>query len=233
MQAMANACEKSGRPAGERQHWMDRASTLKVAIQKGFTQPDGTLAYYKDRHGKIMLNREILGTAFAAIFGIVEGDAAKAAFADYPMTEKGTPLFSPFIPGNSGPHNMASWPFCETFFLWGKSIAEGKDYTDYNAALLARSIGTTIKSKKGREGKAEAGGFGSFHEYITLPDGLITGSGRQLWSAAAFLNVCIRAGLLPKKRVGQANPTKNKRECSSQTKLNVRGNFLAVSLVNS
>jgi hypothetical protein len=233
MQAMAKACEKSGRPAAEKQHWMDRASTLKVAIQKEFTQSDRTLAYYKDRHGKIMLNREILGTAFAAIFGIVEGDAAKAAFADYPMTDKGIPLFSPFIPGNSGPHNMASWPFCDTFFLWGKSIAEGKDYNDYNAALLARSIGTTIKSKKGREGKAEADGFGSFHEYITLPDGLITGSGRQLWSAAAFLNVCIRAGLLPEKRVGQANPTKNERESSNPTKLNVRSNLLAVSLVNS
>ena len=233
MQAMAKACEKSNRPAAEKQHWMDRASALKVAIQKEFTQPDGTLAYYKDRHGKSMLSREILGTAFAAIFGIVEGDAAKAAFADYPITDKGIPLFSPFIPGNSGPHNMASWPFCDTFFLWGKSIAEGKDYTDYNAALLARSIGTTIKSKKGREDKAEADGFGSFHEYITLPDGLITGSGRQLWSAAAFLNVCIRAGLLPEKRVGQANPTKNERESSNRTKLNVRSNFLTVSLVNS
>ncbi len=233
MQAMAKACEKSGRSAAEKQHWMDRASALKVAIQKEFTQPDGTLAYYKDRHGKIMLNREILGTAFAVIFGIVEGDAAKAAVADYSMTDKGTPLFSPFIPGNSGPHNMASWPFCDTFFLWGKSIAEGKDYTDYNAALLARSIGTAIKSKKGREDKAEADGFGSFHEYITLPDGLITGSGRQLWSAAAFLNVCIRAGLLPEKRVGQANPTKNKRESSNQTKLNVMSNSLTVCLLNS
>ena len=28
MLAMANACEKSGRPAAEKQHWMDRASTL-------------------------------------------------------------------------------------------------------------------------------------------------------------------------------------------------------------
>ncbi len=233
MQAMAKACEKSGRPAAEKQHWMDRASTLKVAIQKEFTQPDRTLAYYKDRHGKIMLNREILGTAFAAIFGVVEGDAAKAAFADYPMTDKGIPLFSPFIPGNSGPHNMASWPFCDTFFLLGKSIAEGKDYTGYNAALLARSIGTTIKSKKGREDKAEVDGFGSFHEYITLPDGLITGSGRQLWSAAAFLSVCIRAGLLPEKRVGQANTTKNKRESSNQRELNVRSNSLTGSLLNS
>ena len=233
MQAMAKACEKSNRPAAEKQHWMDRASALKVAIQKEFTQPDGTLAYYKDRHGKSMLNREILGTAFAAIFGIVEGDAAKAALADYPMTEKGIPLFSPFIPGNSGPHNMASWPFCDTFFLRGKSIAEGKDYTDYNAALLARSIGTTIKSKKGREDRAEVDGFGSFHEYITLPDGLITGSGRQLWSAASFLNVCIRAGLLPEKRVGQANPTKNERESSDRTRLNVRSNSFTASLVNS
>ena len=56
------------------------AADLKAAILKEFTMPDGTLAYYKDRHGKIMSNREILGTAFAAIFGIVEGEAAKKAY---------------------------------------------------------------------------------------------------------------------------------------------------------
>jgi len=68
--AMANACEKDGRPASEKQHWLARAADLKAAILKTFTMPDGTLAYYKDRHGKIMPNREILGTAFAAIFGM-------------------------------------------------------------------------------------------------------------------------------------------------------------------
>ena len=195
--AMANACEKGGRPATEKQQWLDRAAALKAAIVKVFTKSDGTLAYYKDRHGKIMPNREILGTAFAAIFGIVEGDAAKAAFADYPMTDKGIPLFSPFIPGNSGPHNMASWPFCDTFFLWGKAVADGGDHTDQNAALLGRSLGTAFKPKKNpREGEEWGAGFGSFHEKIPLPDGLIDGSGHQLWSAAAFLNVCIRAGLV-------------------------------------
>ena len=194
--AMANACEKCGRPANQKQQWLDRAAALKVAIKKEFTKPDGTLAYYKDRHGKIMPNREILGTAFAVIFGIVDGAAAKAAYADYPMTDKGLPLFSPFIPGNSGPHNMASWPFCDTFFLWGKSVADGGDYTDYNAALLGRSLGTAFRPKKAKEGETWGAGFGSFHEKITLPDGLIDGSGHQLWSAAAFLNVCIRAGLV-------------------------------------
>ncbi|MFM2126050.1 MAG: hypothetical protein RL328_2501, partial [Acidobacteriota bacterium] len=194
--AMANACGKAGRLAIEQQQWLNRAAALKTAVAKAFTKPGGTLAYYKDRHGKIMPNREILGTAFAAIFGIVEGQAARAAFADYPMTDKGIPLFSPFIPGNSGPHNMASWPFCDTFFLWGKGIADGRDHTDQNAALLGRSLGTRLKPRKAKEGEAWGAGFGSFHEKITLPDGLIDGSGHQLWSAAAFLNVCLRAGLV-------------------------------------
>ena len=194
--AMANACEKCGRPAKEKQQWLDRAAALKAAILKEFTKPDGTLAYYKDRHGEIMPNRDILGTAFAAIFGIVEGDAAKKAYEGYPDTDKGLPLFSPFIPGNSGPHNMASWPFCDTFFLWGKSLVDGGDYTDQNAALLGRSLGTAIRPKKAKEGEEWDAGFGSFHEKIPLPDGLIDGSGHQLWSAAAFVNVCVRAGLV-------------------------------------
>ena len=196
--AMANACEHAGRPATEKMQWLSRAAALKAAIARTFTKPDGTLAYYKDRHGKIMPNRDILGTAFAAIFGIVEGDAARAAFADYPITDKGIPLFSPFIPGNSGPHNMASWPFCDTFFLWGKSVADGGDYIDLNAALLGRSLGTGFvpKNPKARDEAEWGQGLGSFHEKIMLPSGLIDGSGHQLWSAAAFINVCIRAGLV-------------------------------------
>lgn len=196
--AMANACERSGRPAAEKKGWLDRAAALKTAIVETFTQPDGTLAYYKDRHGSLMPNREVLGTAFAVIFGIVEGDAARAAYRGYPTTDKGIPLFSPFIPGNSGPHNMASWPFCDTFFLWGRSVADGGDYTGLNAALLGRSLGTGFVPKKSdaREGGEWGRGLGSFHEKILLPSGLIDGSGHQLWSAAAFINVCFRGGLV-------------------------------------
>ena len=114
------------------------------------------------------------------------------------MSDKGIPLFSPFIPGNSGPHNMASWPFCDTFFLWGKAMADGGDYTAQNAALLGRSLGTAFAPKKNKgDNESDWGaGLGSFHEKIPLPAGLIDGSGHQLWSAAAFLNVCIRAGLV-------------------------------------
>ena len=77
-----------------------------------------------------------------------------------------------------------------------KSLADGQDHTDYNAALLARSLGTSIKPKKAKEGEQWDAGFGSFHEKIELPSGLIDGSGHQMWSAAAYLNVCIRCELI-------------------------------------
>jgi hypothetical protein len=143
---MAHAAKESGRPEVEQMQWLSRAQILKIAIKKTFTKSDGTLAYYKDRHGEIMPNRPILGTAFAVIFGIVEGDAAKKAYDGYPTTDRGIPLFFPYI-DNKGAHNQASWPFCSTFFLWGKAIADGKDHTAYNAALLSRSLGTAFAAK--------------------------------------------------------------------------------------
>jgi hypothetical protein len=74
---------------------------------------------------------------------------------------------------------MASWPFCDTFFLSGKSVADGGDYTAQNAALLGRSLGTAFVPTKPRaKGEEDWGaGLGSFHEKIPLPEGLIDGSG--------------------------------------------------------
>jgi hypothetical protein len=142
-----------------------------------------------------MPNQHNLGTAFAIIFGIVEGKAAKKAIDNYPTSEFGTPLQYPFME-NKGDHNQASWPFCDTFFLIAKEIADGKDYTSYNAALLARTMGTKLDPKK----NPEWGGFGSFHEKVQLPSGLISGSGSQLWTSAAFMNICLRANLVDFKK---------------------------------
>ena len=197
--AMADAAGKCGLPEEEKPQWLTRAAALKAAIRKEFTNADGTMAYYKDRHGVIMPNRDILGIAFAAILGLVDGEAAKAAYAGYPESDLGVPLFHPFIPGNSGPHNQAIWPFTESFYFWGKAIATGKDETDYNAAVLARSLGTAfedISKKRKTDGEDWGTALGSFHEKINLPSGRVDGSGHQLWSAAAYLNVCIRADLI-------------------------------------
>lgn len=191
MLAMANAAKKNNLN-DEAINWLARAEKLKKAILKELVLPDGTLTYFKDRYGKVINNQHNLGTAFAVLFEIVEGEAAKKAIDNYPMTEFGTPLIHPFLEGGKGDHNAASWPFCDTFFLQAKEKADKKDYTGYNAALLARTMGTKLSERRNKNW----GGFGSFHEKVELPGGLISGSGQQLWTSAAFINICLRANLV-------------------------------------
>jgi hypothetical protein len=192
---MANAALKCNLPE-ESKEWTKKAEALKAAINKELMLPDGTFTYFKDRDGKILPNQHNLGTAFAVIFGIVKDNAAKKAIDNYPCNQYGTPLIHPFLGKGKGDHNSAAWPFCDTFFFMAKEIADGKDYTGYNAAVLARTIGTKLSEKV----EAEWGGFGSFHEKVPLPSGIIAGSGAQLWTAASFLNVCLRANLVELKK---------------------------------
>lgn len=191
MLSLANAAKKCNLQE-EVKVWNKRAEALKKAIRKELILSNGAVTYYKDKYGNIMKNQHNLGTAFAIIFGIVKGKEAKKAIETYPTTDKGIPLLYPFIEDNSGDHNNASWPFCDTYFLQAKEITDKKDYTGYNAALLARTMGTKLADK--RDGAW--GGFGSFHEKIKLPSGIIDGSGQQLWTSAAFINVCLRAKLV-------------------------------------
>jgi hypothetical protein len=191
MLALANAAQKCNFPE-ESKVWSKKAESLKKTILKELLLPDGTFTYFKDRNGKVLPNQHNLGTAFAVLFGIVKGEAARKAIDNYPSNQYGTPLIHPFLSKGTGDHNAAAWPFCDTFFLQAKEIADGKDYTGYNAALLARTMGTKFSEKRDKDW----GGFGSFHEKVPLPSGLISGSGSQLWTSAAFMNVCLRAKLV-------------------------------------
>ncbi|NDV60992.1 sulfatase-like hydrolase/transferase [Puniceicoccales bacterium CK1056] len=199
MLAMAHAATMSSQEPEQKVKWLKRAEALKAAFQNEFLLEGGEVTYYKDRYGELSPHQHNLGTAFAVMFGILEGPDAKRAYANYPTHDRGVPLIHPFLPDNKGPHNAATWPFCSTFFLWGKEVATGKSLVDYNAALLGRSLGTKMAEKSKKIAANEEdwdAGLGSFHEKIQLPSGLIDGSGHQLWSAAAFLNVCIRAGII-------------------------------------
>jgi len=172
--------------------WEKRALNLKNAIKKELLLPNGTLTYYKDRYGVNMPNEHNLGTAFAILFNVLEGEEAKRAIENFPITDKGTPLIHPFLTTNKGDHNQASWPFCDTFFMQAKEKVDKKSYVGYNGAIIARTMGTKLSEKR----EKEWGGFGSFHEKVELPGGLISGSGQQLWTSAAFMNVCLRANLV-------------------------------------
>ena len=193
---MAKAAEKLNLKS-EADEWRKRALNLKNAIKKELMFPDGTFTYYKDRYGVKIQNQHNLGTAFAILFNVVEGEDAKKAIENYPITDKGTPLIYPFLTTNRGDHNEASWPFCDTFLMQAKEKVDQISHVGYNAAILARTMGTKLSDKR----EKEWGGFGSFHEKVELPSGLISGSGQQLWTSAAFINVCLRANLVQLKTI--------------------------------
>jgi hypothetical protein len=161
--------------------WAQRADDLKKAMCREMRHPDGTFTYLKTRDGKLLKQRHALGEALAVRFGVVEGDEARAALAGYPVTDAGVPLIYPFFNHPDNPqiyHDQASWPFADTFFLAAKEKAFGIDCTAQNAALLAR---TCVQD-------------GTFHEVVNMNTKEPFGSGSQLWSAAAFIDVCRRAG---------------------------------------
>jgi hypothetical protein len=193
--AMALAAEKTNQSDKVVKQWKERAASLKLAFQRELLMPDGRVCYYLDRHGRMLPNEHNLGTGLAVICDVLTKEQALKAYANYPTLGVGIPLIHPFLADNMGAHNAASWPFCSTIFLWGKEIAEGRSHGAYNLSLLARAIGTKMAPRKKKKAKNESdwnSGFGSFHEKIQLPSGLIDGSGHQLWSAAAFLNIFLR-----------------------------------------
>jgi len=153
---------------------------LKDAIRRQLRREDGTLSYFKDKQGVLQERREALGCALAVLSGVVTGGEATAALKDYPVTDGGVPLFHPFFPEPDWYHNNSSWPFVDTFFLKALEVFDGVDRSAQNAALLAR---TCI-------------GNGSFHEVTDYRTRAVRGSGSQLWTAAAFLDTCRRAGLV-------------------------------------
>ncbi|HEY9250227.1 MAG TPA: hypothetical protein VIO38_13890, partial [Rariglobus sp.] len=179
LRTMAAAATQLGL-TDEAAEWGKREQALTEAIRRELRRPDGTYSYFKDRHGLLQDRCDALGCALLVHAGVVAGADAVAAIGRYPVTVAGAPLFHPFFPWDVFYHNNSSWPFVDTFFLHALEKADGRDRNALNAALLAR---TCVDN-------------GSFHEVVDYRTNKVGGSGRQLWSAAAFLNVCFRAGLV-------------------------------------
>lgn len=179
LRTMATAAKELDHPEDARR-WSAAASDLVSAIRRELAREDGALAYLKDRWGHLAPRRGALGIALAVLSGVVTGEEAAAAVQGYPVTDAGVPLLHPFYNRDDFYHNNSSWPFVDTFFLKGLETIDGVSRTAQNAALLARTCR----------------GDGTFHEVVDFRDKTIQGSGSQLWSAAAFIDVCRRADLI-------------------------------------
>lgn len=205
MQAMAVIGTKLGLTE-EAAQWQRRTAALQAAIRAELGRDDGTFAYFKDKHGVLQDRREALGSALLVLSGTVTGEAAQRALAGYPVTDNGVPILHPFFPEDNWYHNNSSWSFVDTFFIKALELSDGIDRTALNAALIARTcvnddiVGQWKFDERGKLKPQFKYDPGSFHELTDWRTKDIKGSGNQLWTAAGFIDVCARAGLLGSSR---------------------------------
>lgn len=181
---MADVADKLGY-GDEKSEWENRAVNLKEAIKKGLAFSDGKYAYFKHKNGKLEERREVLGTAFLVLCDVLEGEDAEKAVADYPVTAYGVPLIYPYFENDRVLHNNSMWPFADTFFILAMEKVYKKDFTYINMHILMND--------------AVEGHMGEFRNTINNE---MEGATAQLWSSAAYINTCVRAGhtcIMPEK----------------------------------
>ncbi|WP_105616830.1 MGH1-like glycoside hydrolase domain-containing protein [Vallitalea okinawensis] len=192
MDKMAKAAEILGLTEDVKE-WKMSSKALKEAMIKELTYDDGKFAFFKDKQGNLHKRQDALGTAFVVLHDIVEGDEAEKLIRQYPLEECGIPLFYPFydfteqlkeykVHWDGIYHNNTSWGFVDTFFLMAYEKATDEDVKPLNIAMLARSCRPNS----------------SFREVVNFINKEPFGSENQLWTAAAFLNVCQRSGIIDK-----------------------------------
>ena len=110
---------------------------------------------------------------------VVKGNDAKKSLAGYPITDVGIPTYDPFFNFEHAYHNNTSWPFVVSLFFKALDKSDGRSRIAHCMAM----VGRVCKND-------------GFREYIDTRDKAAKGSGSQLWCAAAFIDICIRAGLI-------------------------------------
>jgi hypothetical protein len=198
---MEEVCKKLGKDK-EAIEWKNKASKLKVAINKELRNEDGTFAYYKDRWGNLAPRREVFGTALVVLTGIVNGHDAKKAMAGYPITDIGIPVFHPFFETDNFYHNNATWPHSDAFFVRALEKVHNRSYANVQAMWLTRLCGDvypidrTTPNHATSQIPSDKEDVGTFHELVDARSKKVTGSGRIIWGGPAFIDVCERAGLI-------------------------------------
>lgn len=125
---------------------------------------------------------DLLATSLAVSLGVLSGQDAADAVANYPFGPFGPPVLHPQQQETAIYHNRAAWPFVTAYMLRAARVVR-------NAAVANASMQSLM------EGAARLRTHAENFEFVTgrarLEDGAATGpvvnSPRQLWSVAGYL----------------------------------------------
>lgn len=151
-----------------------RRDRLAEAIRGNFGQHG--YPFYKDEEGQYSDRREILGTAFLAIFDILPPAECAELLGSYRGGDYGRPLVWPFYGSQGTYHDNSTWPFADTIF----ALAEYK--VGNRQDVIRATLGKLCRA-------ALNGNFNEVHKYAS---GEFVGCPGYIWSAASYLAVVFK-----------------------------------------
>lgn len=183
--ASALATEKGNDEAAtEYSQW---AAALRTAIREELWLEDaGMFSTYKTTSldSSPTHRFDLLGEAFAVLYGVADEDEARTIVSSYPHFDKGAPVATPQQQDTPIYHNRAIWPFVTAF--WAKAAAKVG-----NAAAVDHAIVSLMRGAAMNLSNME--NFESVSGAAWLDDGATSGpvvnSQRQLWSVAGYLSM--------------------------------------------
>jgi hypothetical protein len=146
-----------------------RRASLSEAIRRAFG-PHG-YPYYIAPDGTPSDRRELLGTAFLALFDIILPEESRDLLESYPPGDFGRPQIWPPYEGKKIYHNHATWPFADVLFSRAQYKVCDK------AAVIRDTFGRLARHSL----------QGNFCELMAYETGDFVGCPGYIWSAAAYL----------------------------------------------
>ncbi len=127
---------------------------------------------------------DLLGSAFAVIFGVASDAQAQRVLASYPHYGPGAPVIFPEQQNTPIYHNRAEWPFVSAYWLRAAKKAA-------NDAVADRMVGSLMRHAALNLSNMEALDADSGAAWVDdgANSGPVVSSQRQLWSVAGYLSM--------------------------------------------
>lgn len=127
---------------------------------------------------------DLLGSAFAVLFGVATGDQTQRILASYPHYGPGAPVIWPQQQATPIYHNRGEWPFVTAYWLRAAAAAGNGTVADKMVRALMRGAALNLSNMENFEA-----GSGDHYVEEGATSGPVVNSQRQLWSVAGYLSM--------------------------------------------
>jgi hypothetical protein len=186
MEVAAALAEATGDTAA-RDRYAGWATALRQAIRdRLWLQDDGLFSTFTTTALDPSPTRQfdLLGSAFAVIFGVADASQASSILSRYPHYGPGAPVIWPQQQLTPIYHNRGEWPFVTAYWLRAAKVADHDAVADRMVHALVRGAALNLSNMENFEA-ASGSPWRDEGEY----SGPVVNSQRQLWSVAAFVSM--------------------------------------------